>query len=403
MSKSLAIMVHGLTGGENTWQNHDGTLFKDILLKNPKIAEDYDIKEFDYHTKLVTIKNSLAAKVIVNILNFTPYVNIKPPQRKKNSSILDLASELATYIEYETADYENILFITHSMGGLIVKKLILDELNNVYDFDSNISGYISLATPHQGSIGAAILGPINLNAKELGPLNKELSEINDEWIEQCSSLPPSIYIVAKGDECVSPVSAVPSSNKNKFKPNLVEEDHTTICKPDDNNSLTYKIVERFLLNRATESKLMSKSSIPYDPDIHSYDKEIFVVKLLLANIDKKLVEDAKESFFRTEQIIKSAPKKDRDRFAELKSRVVSIYKTYSSCSSGKTNSEIVKEIHEKIIELDKTSLECIVQYINFIHKKGFLHQAANNHDLNVTWDKATSLMDIQNKIGPTDD
>ncbi|MCC4820863.1 hypothetical protein LMH81_30545, partial [Vibrio lentus] len=109
------------------------------------------------------------------------------------------------------------------MGGLISKKLIIDLNESLYDeIHSEIVGYISLATPHKGSLPAALFGKTNINVKELGPLSKETATLNDIWIESIDQMPLARYVIAKNDDYVNQVSSVPSaSNKKKFKTALV--------------------------------------------------------------------------------------------------------------------------------------------------------------------------------------
>ncbi|MFT5022576.1 MAG: Cu/Ag efflux pump CusA [Colwellia sp.] len=77
--------------------------------------------------------------------------------------------------------------------------------------------------------------------------------------------------------------------------------------------------------------------------------------MALASIEEKLIEDAKESFFHAE-LIMPLQKNEIEVFQELRSKIISIYRTYVSCKGTKSNSEVVKEIHNKIVELDKTSV-----------------------------------------------
>ncbi|MEZ9495763.1 hypothetical protein BCT62_25460 [Vibrio splendidus] len=399
MNKCLVIFVHGLTGGPNTWKNSNSESFSDLLKKNNEVKDSFDFMEFDYFTKIINLKNSILSHGLTKLVNYVPGVNIPIPKRQKNVSFLTLSEELATFIQFSCSEYEKIVLVSHSMGGLISKKLIIDLNESLYDeIHSEIVGYISLATPHKGSLPAALFGKTNINVKELGPLSKETATLNDIWIESIDQMPLARYVIAKNDDYVNQVSSVPSaSNKKKFKTALVDHDHTSICKPSNSTDLSYKIVEKFLLDVNVNIDLENSLNIKYDPKLSSYDKEIFVLKMILAQVEYGLIEDAKESFFYTDVILKSAPKRDRVIFEQLKVKVVNMYKTYSSCSQDKTNSEIVKEIHRKIIELDKTSINCVLEYVNFIHKKGLLHHEANKYDLNINWCKNVKITDIKNE------
>ncbi|HHF2903270.1 TPA: ABC-three component system protein [Vibrio diabolicus] len=399
-NKSLVIFIHGLTGGTDTWKNISGQSFSDLLKTNEKIVNNFDFVEFDYFTKIANIKNSMVSQGIVKFINYVPGINLPIPERQKNVSFLTISEELATFIEYDCCDYNNIFIVAHSMGGLIGKRFILDLNNNRYDgIQNKVIGYVSLATPHKGTIAAELFGSVNINIKELGALSKEVNDLNDSWVESIDLMPPARYVIAKSDDYVKDLSSVPStSNKTKFKTATVPHSHTSICKPKDNKDLSYKIVEKFIIDSLKNIEMEEIASTVYDPNLNSYDKEIFVLKLILANVEDGLIDDAKESFFHADVIFKSAPEKDRKVFDELQKKVLSMYRTYSSCSSDKTASEIVKNIHEKIIELDKTSIDCVLNYINFIHKKGLLHHESNKRNMNVNWSENVDLNMINMEV-----
>ncbi|MGL6535908.1 ABC-three component system protein [Aeromonas hydrophila] len=397
MKKNLVIFIHGFTGGKETWVNSHGKSLSDFLLLNKNLSKNYDYIEFEYFTKLINIKDSLVAKAITSLVNLVnPKVNVS--KRKKNTSIFQLSDELATFIQFKCSSYENIILCAHSMGGLIAKKLILDIiLGEHQDIQSKISGYISIASPHQGSTPAAILGKFNLNANELAPFNENITKLNEDWIQHSDNLPHSIYVIASYDDFVTNVSATPSSKKAIFKTARVQENHNSICKPDSSESTIINVITDFLTKTVEQMNFESNLKKEYPSDENIYEKEIFVIKMLLAGIEERLISDAKESFFHAEIAIKSAPRKDKAAFETLRTLIVNLYKTYSSCQIGKSNSEIVRDIHQKIIELDKTSLNCAATYLNFLHKKGLLHHKANERNLDINWSKTITLDDIENK------
>jgi hypothetical protein len=399
MSKILVVMIHGLTGGKDTWLNEESEVrFPDLLSKDKNIFETVDFIEFDYFTKIVNLTQNLFANSLVGLVNKFSTFNFNKPKIRKNSSIQSLTNSLATVLEAESDGYDGIIFICHSMGGLIAKNFILNHLAKEYDdIDLPVIGYISLATPHRGSFPSLILGPINVNAKELSPLNKDMTVLNDLWVDSFDNLPKCYYIEAQHDECVGELSATPNTTK-KFKSKSLQVSHTEICKPVDSNSLTFKIVKKYLLEIIHSHNQKKLTYIDYDSNVYSYDNEIFVIKMVLASIEGILIEDAKESFFHAELIMKSAKSNEILSFNELKNRIISLYRTYASCKGSKSNSEILKEIHKKIVELDKSSLNCIVEYLNFLHKKGILHQEANRLNLNVNWCDSICLDDLVSEV-----
>lgn len=399
MSKTVVVMIHGLTGGVQTWVNDEsGANFSELLRANSKISEQVDVIEFDYFTKIANLTQNVLGRSFVGLINKFPGLNFSKPKIRKNSSINSLTSSLATFLEVESANYDSIILIGHSMGGLIGKSFILNHIAEEYeDIQVPVIGYISLATPHRGSFPSVILGPINVNAKELQPLNEDMTALNDLWVDSFDELPKSYYVEAQHDECVGRLSATPNTVK-KFKSKTLQVSHSEICKPLNSKDFTYKVVSKYLeeiLHAHRQNKL---TQVEYEADVHSYDKEIFVIKMVLASIEERLIEDAKESFFHAELIMKSAKKNELEVFKELRSKIISLYRTYSACKGGKSNSEVVKEIHSKIVELDKSSLNCLVEYLNFLHKKGILHQESNRLNLDVSWCDNITVNSIENEV-----
>ncbi|MBA6396678.1 MAG: hypothetical protein ACI9O3_000169 [Colwellia sp.] len=217
------------------------------MANETKINENVDFIEFDYFTKIINLTQNVFANSIVGLVNKVQGLNFRKPKIRKNSSIESLTSSLATFLEGESDDYDSIVFICYSMGGLIAKNFILNHLAEEYeDIDLPVIGYISLATPHRGSFPALILGPANVNAKELKPLNKDMTALNDLWVDRFHNLAKSYYVEAQHDECVGSLSATPNTTK-KLKSKTLQVSHSGICKPSDSKSLTFKIVSKYLL------------------------------------------------------------------------------------------------------------------------------------------------------------
>ncbi|QTH64754.1 hypothetical protein J1N51_04635 [Psychrosphaera ytuae] len=396
MNNTAVIFIHGFTGGDATWVNEKGVSFPQLLETFPELSE-LDFHEFVYHTQILNIKNNPASKVVAGILNkvLPSKFKIKTPVIKKNTPIAEIAQELLTFVKYELSDYSNIIFISHSMGGLISKNLIVDVIENEVALEHDIIGYCSLATPHKGSIPSILMAPFNINAKEMKPLDRDNNALNDKWIEHGVKLDKTLYVRAKSDEVVDVPSSIPFNDNKKFPFDVVEADHTSICKPSDASDRVCKVVRKFLLDCISKAKLKNTSMENFAEESSSYDKEVFVIKLMLAKVDSLLIADAKESFFLAEIIEKQASKSDRKIIEDLTLRVLSVYKNIAGAGSTLTSSELVSKIHERIMTNDKHALDCAIKYVSFMHKKGFLHQKANQENLTVNWSKDVSLADIE--------
>lgn len=395
--KIAVVFIHGFTGGENTWKNSAGLNFYDLLNQDPDLQGDFAFFEFQYFTKLVDFFTS--AK-IQKVLKAIPLINRLPGitgRVKVNKPIAQLSEQLATFLDLELGQFNEVILVAHSMGGLIAKDHIL---NYEPGHGPKPIGYISMAVPHKGALSALLLGPANnINAKELTPLGSYADELNNRWIEQKQNLPASLYMLAQHDECVAKESALPFTVNKSNRP-TVDHDHTSICKPLSTEDLSYLAVKRFLKDQFYKKFMeivVNGASLTSAPD---YDKEIFVLKMIVCDIEKIGISDAKDCFFNAEIISKAANKKDADELRDLQSKVLSLYRQkYLACHSKKMSSnEILAEVHNEITAQDSGVLKSTASYINFLHKKGLLHQMANNMKDDVVWSNSTDFNDIQRRI-----
>ncbi|MNG25944.1 hypothetical protein D3C84_1108640 [compost metagenome] len=72
--------------------------------------------------------------------------------------------------------------------------------------------------------------------------------------------------------------------------------------------------------------------------------------------------------------------------------------SYNANSSKIEPNDVFAKVHELILEQDSKVLLTSVEYINFMHKKGLLHQLANRLDKNVIWSDLVSLEDVTSKM-----
>jgi hypothetical protein len=148
---------------------------------------------------------------------------------KRNLSIDDLSDLLYSEIQINLKQYERIILVAHSMGGLVSKSCILKILDK--GIKSRIALYISLAVPHNGS-DLATLGRIILNnpqVKDLGPLQTFLNDVNQKWIRQ-KGLPKTIYHQGKNDNIVPKTSSI-GYDVRDIEPVYSDNDHFSILKP----------------------------------------------------------------------------------------------------------------------------------------------------------------------------
>lgn len=389
MTRIAVVFIHGLKGSSDTWVNDSGESFKQVLCRhNQDIADNCDFYEYNYFSKVTEFMNGFIAKQSLNFLKrFNPFRSSNPTTKKvrKNKTISHLASGLESELRARYSDHEEIILIGHSLGGLVAKNLILSQFktNNL----ANIKAYISIATPHHGSLGALFLAfSSNKHIGELKPLNEQTMLLEKDWGQNKAKLPASLYLVALDDEVVLPHCATPNYAIKKDIYELNDEDHTSICKPKDEGSTSFTLVENFIADRL--SKILIKSDFEKNKIIKlkGYEGEIFAIKLIIADVNNSLIKSSKESYFKAE-IASRVNKREVNQLNELYDKIKFIYhQEFYLFDSGKiSSSELVYKIHNIIKESDSTVLESAIESLSFIEKTGMLHQLANSIEEGVVW------------------
>lgn len=397
---NLILFIHGFQGGADTWKNDEGVTFPEMLSIEPNINECFDVAQFVYFTKLT----NLFAKVS-NVSSLVKRMfGTSHGKLTENVSIEEIGNLLRTEMRFQLQNYENIVVIGHSMGGLVAKSAIIKDIQD--KIPSKINLFISLAVPHAGATLATFgkLVSDNLQIEELSPLNDFIHEINDEWLKT-SLRPNTKYFYGSYDKVVATTSSVPI-DKEKADAIPVEEDHTSITRPASNKVTTFVAVKQLILDTKNRDPAMSGFSIQKLDDETEFEDELFVLKLISADINKSSVRDAKEVFLNAEYIRKMfSSSSDQKRLFELYAKIRTIYQnSYSKyLHDGIPNSGLLLvDVHEKIVREDKQFLDTFIPFLNAIHKQGMLHQLANSKDENVWWVKDGSLDKLRKRLGGED-
>jgi hypothetical protein len=234
---NLILFIHGFIGGKNTWIRTDGQKsILEFLKDDSNISNKFDIAVFDYFTKIT----ELFTKVEV----FLRRLSFRPKKRKfRNVSIEDISDLLKSEIDHSCREYDNVVIIAHSMGGLIAKSYILKEL--IDGSGLKVGLYLSLAVPHNGSDLATLAKLIFLNPqiKGLAPLGEEINKMNQSWIT-VDQLPATVYFQGKNDQIVPKTSSI---GYDKRKPNIVfsDDDHSSIVVPKNATHVVIRAIKNF--------------------------------------------------------------------------------------------------------------------------------------------------------------
>lgn len=392
--KNLLIFIHGFTSDSDTWKNSMKQSFPEMLLEEDFIGENFDVGYFNYFTKLLDFKKSrFSTGVIRTVFGRTS-------KAKKNIGIRNLSEHLKSSIDIYCQDYENLVLIAHSMGGLISKAFILDDINE--NKNTKVKLFLSLAVPHKGSSWAEIGGKLaksNPQVIDLKPLSSFLDKVNDDWIQQQkTNLPKTVYYYGQFDEIVDEQNAISFQVGKKLKV-ACNYDHFDISKPESKDSIVYQGIKRDLDVFVSDLKYVEDMKPKEYIEDGKLDDEIFVLKLFIADIHKSLIEDSKQTFFDAEYMIKSLLSKGYD-LADLNQLYRNLERLYRihfiKFTEGeiKSSTDLVNKIFENIIDRDKEFLKTTIPLIDANKKTGMLQQLANNLDKDIWWAKDHSIKDI---------
>ena len=203
-----------------------------------------------------------------------------------NLNIIDFAKELLFQMLVFSAGIRDqsisigrqpIIFVAHSMGGLVVKKAyVLGKHDGQYSkIISQTHGIMFLATPHRGAHYAKILNnilsttpfgaPPKAYVDDLDIHSRILQDINEQFRTQCGEVPLVSFFETqktnfglKGILIVEKESAVLGYPHEISNP--LNADHHTICKFKSREDANYTSVKNVLkLWASTSTRLHPQS------------------------------------------------------------------------------------------------------------------------------------------------
>ncbi|XP_048746791.2 protein SERAC1-like [Ostrea edulis] len=256
------VFVHGLLGGPfKTWRQQD----RNVVDKNEMSDIQESVRNGTY--TFCWPKDWLAEDVpFVRILSVEYDTNLSTwnancPYETEKRSLLRRAAELQEKLKAAGVGSRPIIWVTHSMGGLLVKELL--HQNNLRsdcsDIVRNTSGIIFYSTPHRGSAlanisnrGSRIFSP-TVEVQELGQDSLALRTLHNNFKQIVSE--NRIKVLSFGETVKQPVGykrikvfIVPPESSDpgigEFHP--LSTTHLNVCKPWDRNSELYLLTVKFI-------------------------------------------------------------------------------------------------------------------------------------------------------------
>ncbi len=228
----LILFIHGLGGTKKSFGD-----FK-TLIQNDDYLSNFDVAHYEYTTSLFAI-----------------------PLISKFPKIQSLSNDLKGTIESHFQEYDEIILVCHSMGGLIAKKYLLEELESIKQFKNKVSKVVLYATPNLGSdlaFGVYAWHPQVQQLKNDSDFLEFLNQnLNQSDIFKYINF---YYIIGSLDRVVSRTSASNLWNENfKEIENKAHMGSNGVAKPKDENDKTFL----YLKNIIKEKKELSYLKIDF--------------------------------------------------------------------------------------------------------------------------------------------
>ncbi|XP_053829390.1 protein SERAC1 isoform X5 [Vidua macroura] len=195
-------------------------------------------------------------------------VGIKRPQRGKRTtvsagqrkSIAFRSSELLDKLKAAGIGDRPLVWVSHSMGGLLVKKMLVDASKNpeMDKIVNNTRGIVFYSVPHHGSqlaeysINARYLLFPSVEVKELSKDSPALKELNDDFLSFAKDKKFSVLSFAEtlpthiGSMLKLHVVPVESADIGIGDLIPVDVNHLNICKPKKKDAFLYQRTLKFI-------------------------------------------------------------------------------------------------------------------------------------------------------------
>ncbi|KAK0721186.1 hypothetical protein B0T21DRAFT_48645 [Apiosordaria backusii] len=255
------IFVHGLGGSSRkTWSwNRDPNIFWPSWLHHEEGLSQYRVFSFGYNA------NFRESGTPLSILDFSKSLLVRMKAYGKGRD------------DSAAIGLRPIVFVAHSMGGLVVKKaLLLGKNHDEYSgLMSKVHGIMFLSTPHRGSSHAATLNSMlsvigsspKVYVAELNPSSTSIEDINEQFRGICGSWQlVSLYETQQTRlspglkrMIVDKSSGVLGYPKEISAP--LDADHHTICKYQSRLDSNYHLVIDLLRQLTEEIRSRHSNSI----------------------------------------------------------------------------------------------------------------------------------------------
>ena len=166
--------------------------------------------------------------------------------------ITKVAGYFKTSIETLLKEYKRIVFVAHSMGGLVVQRalLSLDEK----DFD-RITHLMLYGTP-SGGLHKATLGKwYNIQVRDMDREGEFIKNLRADWNARFATKIPFYFVSVAGElDAFVPIESSHSPFDKQYYAHTTGN-HTDMVKPEDSNHTSFHVLKKAVINKKKHLKL----------------------------------------------------------------------------------------------------------------------------------------------------
>ncbi|XP_051501289.1 protein SERAC1-like [Myxocyprinus asiaticus] len=264
--KADVLFVHGLLGAAfKTWRQKDCDIMDEDKVEGTR--EDYT--ECWPKSWLAADCPNLRILSVEYDTNLSDW-KAKCPAENQRKSLAYRSQEMLRKLKDAGVGDRPVVWVAHSMGGLLVKKMLLDASKDpdLSALIKNTKGILFYSVPHHGTFMAEysrnirfLLFP-SIEVKELCKESPALRELNENFLNIAierefkvlsfaETLPTSIGPMLK-------ILVVPSQSAELGIGELIQVnvDHLNICKPEKKDSFLYKRSLQFIQDALGQSAIL---------------------------------------------------------------------------------------------------------------------------------------------------
>ena len=174
------------------------------------------------------------------------------PKESFKRTLNERSTEILAKLKDSGVGKRPVVFVGHSMGGLIIKRMLAEsELNNDNEFIKNTKGIVFYSTPHNGSqvaklnAGSKLLFFPSTEVQDLEANSPALDILHQTFLELAKRF--QMKVVSFGETVPTPYMGLDitfvdgdSSDPGYGEHYKVGLNHMNICKPNSKGSKLYR-------------------------------------------------------------------------------------------------------------------------------------------------------------------